>query len=94
MNFFMLVTADKYSLPVVTADSWDELSAKTGKTKSTLTQAKSKKRNVIFDGEKCRVIKVRIEDEPQQQPSAKYCLQYYDASTPAWEAYKKERGIL
>ena len=59
MKLYLLVTQDELELPLIVADSLDELSAKCGCTKNAITVGISYKKN----GGKSRFVKVVVEDD-------------------------------
>lgn len=62
MTIVMLVTADKYELPLIVADSVADLAREIGRTPTDLYSAMShaKKR-----GGRCKYVRVEVEDEEQ-----------------------------
>ena len=59
MKLYLLVTQDELELPLIVADSLDELSTKCGCTKNAITAGISYKKN----GGKSRFEKVEIDDD-------------------------------
>lgn len=64
--FYVLVTADKYELPLYVADNYKDLAEVTGRSIACLQSVKSKNRRMKFNGEKCYIRKVaRIDDKEE-----------------------------
>ena len=59
MKLYLLVTQDKLELPLIVADSLDELAEKCHCTKNAITTGISYKKN----GGKSRFVKVVVEDD-------------------------------
>lgn len=59
-TIYMLMTTDKYELPLAVADTTRELSALIGVREDAIRSAMSKARK---RGSKCRYVKVVIEEE-------------------------------
>lgn len=60
MTIVMLVTADKYELPLIVADSVAELAREIGRTPTDLYSAMSRARK---RGGRCKYVRVEVEDE-------------------------------
>lgn len=59
-RLYMIVTADRYELPMLVADSLDELSEFSGKTKTNISSCISKKKNGKNNGYK--FIRIEVDD--------------------------------
>lgn len=60
MTIVMLVTTDKYELPLIVADSIAELAREIGRTPTDLYSAMSRARK---RGGRCKYVRVEVEDE-------------------------------
>lgn len=62
MAIWMLVTKDKYELPLVVADSAGELGQMIGKSRNAIQSAESKARRT---NRRCKYVKVEEEDDDE-----------------------------
>lgn len=60
MTIAMLVSSDKYELPMIVCDSVIELAKKVGRTPDEIYSAMSRAKK---RGGRCRYVKVEVEDE-------------------------------
>lgn len=60
MTIVMLVTADKYELPLIVADSIADLAREIGKTPTDLYSAMSRARK---RGGRCKYVRVEVEED-------------------------------